>query len=289
MIKTVKFSSFDGTHLEGIFVCPKQEAKAAVLMLHGCPSEKNEDGFYSETPDDDRDYKQKGGMVEYFLDQGIASFRFDFREHGDSECTKNSSNLLVSGMINDVESAYNVLYKLVPQNTPMIIVAASFAGGIAINWLYIYKRKIARLFLLAPLLDFASTIKKHNITSIEDGFESLSNECAITLRKVGYIEYGEKKMNKAFINEALLMNIEDSFCRLECKSTIIHGTGDFVIPYYTSERFVKEYNQDCELIPIPNAVHGFGVKDDYEWTDRESLKNHEIIYSKMIERILHDK
>lgn len=283
----VKFISFDGTKLEGIFSCPKK-IRAAVILLHGCPSEKNEDGFYSEISDDERKYKKKGGMVEYFLDQGIASFRFDFREHGDSECTSNSSNLIISGMINDVESAYHELRKRVPNDMPISVVAASFAGGIAINWINIYKREVECLFLLAPLLNFADTIRKHHITCIIDGFESLTKECMGELHENGYAEYGGKKMSKAFINEAMLMNIEFSFSQLKNKTIIIHGTDDPVILYQESKKFVQTYNPSCELIPITGAVHGFGVQGDLEWTYPKSLFNHEQIYNIMIGRIIDD-
>lgn len=288
MNKRVVFNSFDGTRLEGVFSCPKGKVKAAVLMLHGCPSEKNEDGFYSEAPDYNRKYKQKGGMAEYFFDQGVASFRFDFREHGESERTEKSSNLIISGMINDVESAFHQLKKLLSEDVPVFVAAASFAGGISINWINIYKRQIERLFLLAPLLDFADTIRKHHITCVENGFEFLKADCVSELHNIGYIVYGEKKMNKTFINEAMLMNVENAFSQLKSKATIIHGKEDPIIPYRVSEMFVRTHNPQCELIPVMDAVHGFGIKNDFDWESPESLLNHQKIYNVMIERILND-
>ena len=43
--KKVEFKSLDGTNLVGVFCSTKQESKGFILLTHGIPSEKDENGF----------------------------------------------------------------------------------------------------------------------------------------------------------------------------------------------------------------------------------------------------
>ena len=82
----IAFRSFDGTVLNGIIQSPdKSTVKGGVLLLHGCPSEKNEWGFYSD-------------MAKFLEENAFASLRFDYREQGENKQTSNMENLTLSGM-----------------------------------------------------------------------------------------------------------------------------------------------------------------------------------------------
>ena len=288
MQKAINFSSFDGTMLNGVLASPDEGApRGGVLLLHGSPSEKNEGGFHSDAPEPEAKYKKLGGMVEYLTVSGFMSLRFDYREQGDNHKTPNMENLSVSGMISDSESGYHVLRSNLGTDAPIFVVGTSFAGGLAVKWLVSYNRTISYLFLMAPLLDFSSTIRKTDVIERDAlGMERLTATAVANLNRDGFLVSGGKKMSREFLNEVMMMNLEEDFKRLSCKSLIFHGTIDPIVPYQTSAAFVGLSHGMSELIPVEAAVHGFGQEGDLEWETDQTRLNHETIYQKMIARMV---
>ena len=287
MERVVHFNSFDGTMLNGVLASPDDgRPRGGVLLLHGSPSEKNEGGFHSDAPDPGSDYKRLGGMVEYLTASGFLSLRFDYREQGDNVKTPNMENFSVSGMIADTESGYHVLRSNLGTDRPIFVVGTSFAGGLAVKWLVSYNRMVNYLFLMAPLLDFSSTIRKTGVIEKDTmGMERLTPSAVEKLNADGFLVSGGKKMSREFLNEVMMMNLEEDFKRLSCKSLIFHGTIDPVVPYQASAAFVGLSEGMSELVPVEGAVHGFGKEGDLEWETDQTKLNHETIYRKMIDRM----
>jgi alpha-beta hydrolase superfamily lysophospholipase len=287
MQEKVAFASFDGTPLNGVFTRPNSgTVSGAVLLLHGTPSEKNEDGFHSESPNPSATYKKLGGLVEYLDSCNVATFRFDYREQGENARTPNMENLSVSGMIADTEAGYQVLRHRLATDVPICVVGTSFAGGLSVKWLAAHDRVIKHLFLMAPLLDFPYTIRKTGVTEMDVmGMERLKKEAVSALESQGYLLSGGKRMSREFINEVMMMNVERDFMQLPCDCTIFHGTLDPVVPIEASFKFASLLGARARVIAVEGAVHGFGEQGDLEWATEKSKSNHEFVYLQLLERI----
>lgn len=287
MQKRVEFSSFDGTKLNGVLASNgSARPKGGVLLLHGIPADKDEDGFYSEPPNPNDKHKKLGGMVEYLTSEGFLSLRFDYREQGENAKTPNMDNLSVSGMVADTDSGYRVLKNNLPDDTPIYVVGTSFAGGIAVKWLSSYNSRIDLLLLMAPLLDFPTTIRKTNVLEVDQlGMERLKKDAVEVLNSQGYLLSGGKKMKREFLNEVMMMNLEQDFARLSCKSVIFHGTLDAVVPYQASVDFVALSSGMSELVTVRDADHGFSEEGDFEWETDQSKLNQETVYREMMKRM----
>lgn len=269
----IVFRSFDGTILNGIFQSPvKKDVRGGVLLLHGCPSEKNEWGFYSD-------------MAKFLEDNLFASFRFDYREQGENDKTENMENLTLSGMISDTESGYHELINLIGQGLPIFVVGTSFAGGLAIKWINAYKREVKRLFLMAPLLDVYFTITKAGIVTKDNhGADIIQDKSVRELNEQGFLISGGKKMNKAFINEVLMMNLDVEMRILKCDFDVFHGTKDTIVPFEHSTKYLKLAGKG-NLIPVENADHGFAVENDDDLTFPGTKENHYFVYKEMVRRM----
>ena len=80
------------------------------------------------------------------------SLRFDLRGHGASQGKYNEITL--AAVINDIDSAVNEFQKHVPSHIPLIIIAASFSGGLASYWAFENSNKIHSIVLLNPVLNY---------------------------------------------------------------------------------------------------------------------------------------
>ena len=65
------FTSYDGLVLHGTLTMPESAPRSAALLVHGITSDRNELGFYER-------------MSHVLAINGIASFRFEYRCHGEN-------------------------------------------------------------------------------------------------------------------------------------------------------------------------------------------------------------
>lgn len=268
MKKKVNFCSYDGTNLVGIISLPNL-INHAILMVHGLPSDKDEWGFYKD-------------MADYLYERNVATLRFDIRYNGESE-QGNLSELTLSEMINDIESAYWVLAReLNSETTKISVVGTSCGGGVTIKWYNEFNRPIEKIFLNAPVLDYefevTNEVKKNRGA---DNHLSLSN-LNILLEKgtlnadVGY--------GYPMINESHIFNIQNEFKKCSIPITIFHGNEDVVVPLHLTENNIQGYD-NIELIVIDKANHGFAVAGDEDLSDKGTKDNHFFVYNEIYKRL----
>ncbi len=135
----INFKSMDGLALKGTLRIKKDPAKFAILFVHGITVDREEDGFYTQ-------FAKKMDSIS------AISLRFDLRCHGASQ--GKYEDLTLAGVINDVDSAVHELQKHAPSNIPLIIIAASFSGGLTSYWAFENSNKIHSIVLLNPVLNY---------------------------------------------------------------------------------------------------------------------------------------
>lgn len=270
MKKKIRFNSYDGTNLVGIISLP-QLIDHAILMVHGLPSDKDEWGFYKD-------------MADFLYERNVASFRFDIRYNGESQ-NGNISELTLSEMINDIESAYWALVKeLKNDSTRISIVGTSCGGGITIKWYNTFNHYIENIFLNAPVLDYEFEVtgeirKNHNTyTQLSSTNINILSKKKVLNDDVGY--------GYSMINESHLFDIQNEFNQCTIPITIFHGNEDTVVPLHLTESNIKGYN-NIELVVIDKANHGFAVAGDENLTYLETKENHYFVYQEIYKRIQH--
>ena len=283
MKESISFNSMDGTLLEGVFEKNKGDLKAGFLLLHGCPSYKEEFGFYGGNPNA---FMLDGGMAEFLSARNVASLRFNYRDQGEGIKAEQMQDLTISGMISDTEAAYRLLRNKIGGSVPVYIVATSFAGGLAIRWLNIYNPSVKKLFLMCPLIDTSYTIRKCNLLESVHGLEQLKKEFALELKEKGYFISNGKKVNKAFLNEALQSDMIHEIKRLAIETIVYHGTIDDFVPYEKTIELMPYFKKGI-LITLEDARHGFGGPKDENGKHDINIKhrNQQFIFDDMWRRL----
>lgn len=271
MEKKVQFSSYDGTNLVGIVSLPKR-IDHAILMVHGLPSDKNEWGFYKD-------------MACFFHERNIATFRFDIRYNGESE-EGNLSDLTLSEMINDIESAYwTLIRELKGEIIKISIVGTSCGGGVSIKWNNEFDHSVDRIFLNAPVLDYEFEVT-NEVQKKQNKNAHLSSDNIKALLENGTLN-SDVGYGYSMINEAHLFSIQDEFKKCSIPITIFQGNEDTIVPIHLTERNIKGFD-NIELVIVDKANHGFAVSGDEELTDPGTKDNHYFVYNEMYKRLQHE-
>lgn len=286
----VTITSLDGIKLDGVLALTGAEnPKGNFMLLHGCPSYMDEYGFYSGEPNEQMPH---GGMSEFLATHGYNVFRFNYRSQSKDMTEEQMGDISVSGMIADTESAYQYMMRVLPKHLPMYVVATSFSGGISIQWINSFERKVDYLFLMCPLLNMKHTLRRTNaICKNEYGIEVLTNEIVSDLEKKGFTYSGDRKMNYAFFDELLTINIRREFSLLKMPNAVFHGTIDPSCRYEDSKEYVEKYsNGKSILYTYENARHGFGGPKDEHGNSDITIKrcNQQDIFEKVLKCIEND-
>lgn len=97
------------------------------------------------------------------------------------------------------------------------------------------------------------------------------------MAKNGFIEADGFRYGAALVNELSFISGVEGLRRLNCPSLILHGDADSIVPYGSSERFVK-LNGGCRLVNIGGTDHGFGVGDDDDLSSPETKEKHREVF-----------
>ncbi len=254
----LRFRSFDGTVLEGTFVSGVPASGAVVILVHGITSSRDEFGLFS-------------GLASHLADNGVPSFRIDYRCHGKSDRPMEAMTL--SGVVNDIESAA-ALGLAQARASRVHVVGMSFGGGLAAFWAATTSMAVSSVVMLAPVIDYEEDVLGQH-GAIVDG--KLTEEAAEQLHENGFVEIEGIRYGPALLNELRFISGVEGLRRLKCDSLILHGDADTIVPYASSERFVT-LNNRCQLINISGTDHGFGVGDDEDLSSPETKEKHREVF-----------
>jgi pimeloyl-ACP methyl ester carboxylesterase len=128
--------------------------------------------------------------------------------------------------------------------------------------------------MLAPVIDYEEdVIGQHGL--LVDG--TLDAHAQRRLREQGFLEIDGIHYGPALLNELRYISGIEGTRRLKCESLIVHGDADTVVPYASSELFVK-LHPGCRLVNIPGTDHGFGVAGDEDLSAPETKVKHQEVF-----------
>lgn len=197
----------------------------------------------------------KGGMHEMLADRlvakKIASVRFDFNGHGESEGM--FQNMTVPNEIEDAKAVYEYVATL-PFVSKIGLLGHSQGGVVAsMTAGQLGDDKVSALVLMAP----AAVLRDDAIRGNTFGktYDPINLEG-------DYVElFGGLKLGKDFIQSAFSLPIYETAAQYQGPAAIFHGNNDKIVPYTYGERYHNIYPLS-EYHYIPGDDHGFSQSLD---------------------------
>lgn len=239
MAQRITFLSQDKTKLAGTL--QTAPGRSIVVLAHGITVDKEEDGYFTQ-------------VARRLAESNIASFRFDFRAHGESEGQQ--ENMALRGELGDLVAAIKLVEKKGFKNIG--ILAASFGGSIVALYLKSKKHRenLVCICLWSPILNYETTFLKPSLPWMKNQVKRIEKK----LSRKGYGNlYGEttfrlgKKLWQEMKNNKPYQNLQG----LNIPTLFIHGDKDNYVPYQDSIKYSKLPAGDSQLITIKGADHGF--------------------------------
>jgi len=232
-MEKVYFSNSKGDELKGILSNPG-EAKSIVVLCHGFASAKDGTTFKLMEP--------------RFNEKGIATLRFDFYGHGESD--GKFEDITISEARDDALKAINFVKEAGYEKIGMI--GSSF-GGMAAILAAAQSKDLVVLGLKAPVSDYLGKLVA------KGGVEAWKEQ--------GYLMYpggsGPKRLNYSFFEDAETIKGYEEAAKIEIPSLIVHGDADADVPIEQSKKAVTVM-PDCQLEILPGADHRFSKEEDFE-------------------------
>jgi len=237
--KKLKFTSRDSLKLHGTLVVPASEVRGVMLMVHGITSDREEWGIFEH-------------LALEVAKEGVASLRFDYRGHGESELDEQLITL--SGILSDITSAWQELEKATgAADVRRYIVGSSFGAGLAYAAAS-RDGRFDRAFLIAPVFDYLADI------------DHCAPKWRHELKRKDQFKYNDLALGRALANEALYF---DPLAGPAVPTTIFHGTKDTDVVIDLS-RAVAARHPGIDLVEMKGAGHVMNVPEDYDFEDEKS-------------------
>ena len=189
------------------------------------------------------------GIADELEKQGIASIRFDFNGHGESE--GDFQRMTVPTEIEDALHVYN--WVKADSRFGKIGIAGHSQGGVVTSMLAGKLGKKAfrgGVVLLAP----AGVIRDD---AIRGAFAGTSFDGADPLDPPEYVEVWGHHLGREYIKSAFWLPIYETAAGYKGRACIIHGTADRLVPYTYGLRFHQLWKKS-EWHLLDRYDHGFG-------------------------------
>ena len=202
-----------------------------VILLHGFMGNKN------------------GTIEKHLADalelSGIASIRFDFNGHGDSE--GRFEDMTVLNEIEDAKCVYAYVDSL--PYVGRIAIAGHSQGGVVASMMAgdLGEKRLQGVVLMAP----AAVLRDDAIRGNTMGaiYDPLDPPATVDL-------FGGRKLGREYIKSAFWLPIYETAANYKGPACIIHGTGDRIVPYTYGERFHNLWS-GSEWHLLSGFDHGF--------------------------------
>ena len=202
-----------------------------VIMMHGFMG--NKDGMMEKI------------AADKLASHGIATVKFDFNGHGESE--GEFSGMTVPNEIEDAKLVYEYV-KSLPFAGDVALTGYSQGGVVAsMTAGDLGAEDVRCVVLLAP----AAVLRDDAIRGSTMGarYNPLDPPASVQL-------FPGKNLGREYIRTAFSLPIYETAMKYTGPACIIHGTGDQVVPYTYGERYHYIW-PGSELYILPAADHGF--------------------------------
>ncbi len=183
-------------------------------------------------------------IADSLCQQGIASIRFDFNGHGESEGA--FVDMTVPNEIEDAVKVFHYVRQLKEVSRVAIVghsqggvVASMTAGELAAG-------DIAAVALMAP----AAVLRDDAIRGNTMG------KSYNPLDPPEYVSIGNLKLGRAYIKSAFRLPIYETAAKYTGPALVVHGTGDRIVPYTYGIRYHQLW-QGSEYVELEAFDHGF--------------------------------
>jgi pimeloyl-ACP methyl ester carboxylesterase len=244
MIKIIKkpiiFSNPRKEKLWGILSFPQKRNRVPGLIIcHGFAGSKSTRKFVK--------------LSEALAKDGIATFRFDFSGHGDSE--GDFEKLSIKHEVEDLKSAYQTFVHNKKVDKEKIgILGHSMGALIAVIFQARYQ-KAKTLILLSPGLHQKELMKEwHSSREIK------------LWQKQRYLDSSKGRIGVQYLNEAQEKDWSEISSRIEIPTLLIHGNKDDDVPIKYTKEILKKLGGPKKLTLVNGADHHFE-----SWKARRSL------------------
>ena len=237
--------TIDGDHgqLQAIIQKPvlaQGERCPMVMLCHGFGGRKDEQLFQL--------------IADTLQANGIASIRFDFNGHGESE--GDFQEMTVPNEIEDAKHVYEYVRDL--RYVSSVAIAGHSQGGVvaAMTAGELGTDAFRAVVLMAP----AAVLRDDAIRG------STMGKSYNPLDPPDFVElWGGKKLGRGYIKTAFSLPIYETAAHYQGPALIIHGNGDRVVPYTYGERFHQQWPAS-QYVMLEYFDHGFS-QNIYRATD----------------------
>ena len=202
-----------------------------VMILHGFTGRKNE--------------RLLTAIADALEARGLASIRFDFNGHGESEGAFSEMTVL-----NEIEDAKKVFeYVRDMRYVDGVSVAGHSQGGVVASMLAgeLGAEDIHSVVLLAPAAVLRDDAIRGNVFGVQ--FDAGNPPETVKL-------FENYSIGREYILTAQTLQIYPTAEKFTGPVCLIHGTADRIVPYTYSEHYNRLY-RNSELHLMPGADHGF--------------------------------
>ncbi|MCL9660676.1 alpha/beta hydrolase [Paenibacillus hunanensis] len=231
-------TTINGKTLRGTAHIPDGQGQRfpTVLMFHGFGSMRNE-YFYAFVH-----------MARQLEEAGIASLRFDFSGHGESD-----GEFFDFTFSNEVQEGielvqYTRTLDFVDEQRISLLgmslgsVAASMVAGAIPD-------QIDSLCLWSPAAVFTDEILVRG---------TLQGRTIDIVQEQGYFDFNSLKLGPAFFEDVKHIQVYEAVRPYKGKVKILHGIDDWIAPVEYARRYVDTYEQPVELVEVEGVDHSWG-------------------------------
>jgi pimeloyl-ACP methyl ester carboxylesterase len=250
MEESVFFTNSLGLRLSGILSRPVQTHKLPlVIMCHGFGSDKNND---------------LNQLLVQQLDQlSIASLRFDFMGHNDSE--GDIAHVTVSQGVDDLRSTVQSLERYAwIDHSAVGLFGHSYGGDVVLRYAADYNQAKV-IALLAPVSDY-SRVKERKFGA--QGIREWKTRGYAPEDANGSIV----PLSYEFYEDAKSHNTYELAQRINVDCLILHGGEDDVVPLKQSQALAEALGPRSQLHIINKAGHGFAGPGQMESVISETTR-----------------
>lgn len=209
------------------------------MLMHGFGSNKND--------------RLLTLLSDSLLRHGVATVRFDFNGHGESE--GKFEEMTVPNEIEDAKAVYSYVCSQPWADSTRVALLGHSQGGVVASMTAgeLGEKRVAAVALLAP----AAVLREDAIRGNTFGtaYDPLDPPAVIPLMG------GHLKLGGNYVRTAFRLPIYETAAGYHGPACIVHGTGDRIVPYTYGERFHQLW-KGSEYDELPGFDHGFS-QDPY--------------------------